>query len=112
MSILDMSLDPSTCKTIQIRKTKFQELDECVSSQFVSFSSPDAESNVEQMWMSMVVNDMGSMWNNMDLIFLKIHRTFICFYNEVKIFWVISFNQNIFQTTVNSIIEGSVRKLY
>ena len=40
MSILDMSLDPSTCKTIQIRKTKFQELDECVSSQFVSFSSP------------------------------------------------------------------------
>ena len=39
-----MSLDPSTCKTIQIRKAKFQELDKCISSQFVSFSSPDAES--------------------------------------------------------------------
>ena len=36
--------------------------------------------------MSMVVNDKKSMWNNMDLIFLKIDRTFICFYNEVKNF--------------------------
>ena len=44
MSILDMSLDPSTCKTFQIRKTKSQELDECISSRFVSFPSPDAES--------------------------------------------------------------------
>lgn len=49
---------------------------------------------------------MGSIWGNIDLIFLKFIEHY--FYNEVKFFCVIGVNQKILQTAVKSITEGLI----